>query len=350
MKNLEQKLWPLDDKLKEILEKEDIIIYGLTLEKDIIHLIYLLHDGDLIYSTYSEGHLTRSQIGKFDTLSNYYHQLEVLYINGKLNILYAYSNYINSNIFTLHHIVYKDDIENKFTIIRYISRKNETSFSVDFDSYGNIHLLYNTIANDISYVFYTYYNSHKNSWLKEPVKMSHNEKYNENPFIFVDSKDNIYEIWWEKESNLYILKYHRMSSSGNERFKWSEINSLKIKSSIPEGVFIQKENVISLIYGNENNYYIANNIDYGLTFKPVDNYNVLDNKVKEIPEEIEIENPPVVLKEDVIVDMLNQIITYEKNQETLLNDIFENLASIKSKIAEIEENNNKDSFFKKLFN
>jgi hypothetical protein len=349
MKNLKYELSPLDDTLREILDKEDVIIYGYAFDEEVTHLIYLLNDGDLIYSTFSNGDLKKSQIGKFDTKSNYYHQLEILYINGKLNIFYAYSNFINSNIFTLHHIIYKDNIESRFTIIRYISKKTTASFSVDFDSYGNIHLLYNTLANDISYIFYTYYNCHKNSWLRDPIKMSQNDKYNENPFIFVDSKDNIHGIWWEDMSNLYVLKYYRMSSSGNERFKWSEVSSLKVESSVPDGILKENDNIISLIYGDESNYFIANSIDYGLSYKPIGNYKVSDIKTKEIPDENNTEKTPIVSKDDMIADMLNQITINQKNLEIQFRDIIEDLAVIKAKIAEIEENSNKNSFFKRLF-
>ena len=362
MKDLRYKFSSIEDILKDILEKEEVYIFGYTLEEDTIHLVYLLKNGDINYSTFINGNWTKAQIGKFDVKSNFYNQIEVLYIDGKLNIFYAYSNYINSNIFTLHHVVYKDTIESRYDIIRYISKKSKTSFSVDYDSIGNIHLLYNTIINNLSYVYYTYYSPHKSSWLRDPVKMSPDDKFNENPFILVDTLDNIHAIWWEENPNTYILKYFRMSSSGKEKFKWLEINSLKIKSSVPKGILKQERDIISLIYGDEIYYTIINSFDYGLSWKYVKDNAISNTKEKEIIADEKIDKQTKsknkidthakikISEEDIDNIKIDQIIDNQQELKMLLNNVLEELLFIKSKIVEIDESNQKNSLLKKLFN
>lgn len=352
MKDLRYKFSSIEDILKDILEKEDVYIFGYTTEKDIIHLVYLLKNGDLNYATLINGNLTKAQIGKFDVKSNFYNQIEVLYINGKLNIFYAYSNYINSNIFTLHHVVYKDAIESRYNIITYISKKSKTSFSVDFDSIGNIHLLYNTIVNNLSFVYYTYYSPHKDSWLRDPVKMSQEDKFNDNPYILVDTMDNVHAIWWEENPNTYLLRYYRMSSSGKERFKWLENNSLKVKSSVPKGILTQERELISLIYGDGINYTTVNSFDYGLSWRPVGDHLTSNRaeKVMQVENKINKQTKITLSEEDTNNSKIDQIINNQKELKMLLNNVLEELNFIKSKIVEIEENNQNNSFFKKLFN
>lgn len=352
MKDLGYRFSDIGDRLKEIIDKKDIITFGYTIESEIIHLVYLLKNGDLNYNTFINGNWTMAQIGKFDTTSNYYNQLDVLYIKGKLNIFYAYSNYINSNIFTLHHVVYKNTIESRYNIIRYLSKKSsKASFTVDFDTIGNIHLLYNTIVNDLSYVYYTYFNPHKNSWLKEPIKLSQENKFNENSHVFVDSKDNIHAIWWEEYENGYTLKYHRLSPTGKDRFKWIDMKNLNIKSSIPKGVLTEEEDLISLVYGDEINYSTLTSSDYGLNWKRLEDRIKPHNIEQEITSQENVDvKEQVISTEEINIAKIDQIFANQKELKMLLNNILEELIFIKSKIIEIEENSQKGSFLKKIFN
>lgn len=359
MKDLRYNFFSLEDRFKEVLDKEDVNLFGFTIEKEKIHLVYLLKNGDLIYSIFSNGNWTKALIGKFDIKSNRYNQLEVLYINDRLNIFYAYSNYINSNIFTLHHVIYKDNIEARYNIIRYISKKSATSFTVDYDSNGNIHLMYSTIINDLSYIYYTNFNPYKSSWLNNSIKLSQDEKNNENPFIMVDSLNNIHAISWEKSSNNYILKYFRRSSSGKDIYKWIDMNSLKITSPIPSGILIDDVNSIKLIYGDEFNYNIVNSDDYGLSWKHIIQKKV-SNNVELIHPKAEIEAKELVEnhigeqivmtieEKNMIYQKIEQLLNVQNDLTMLLNDKIEEIDLLKSKVMSIEDYN-KRGFFKKLF-
>lgn len=354
-----------DKELKVVLDREDINIFGYTLESDRIHLVYLLKNGDLIYSIFANGSWTTAQIGKFNIMSNFYKDIEVLYINGKINIFYSYANYINSNIFTLHHVIYKEKIEARYNIIRYISEKNESGFSVDYDSNGNIHLLYSTTINNSSYIYYSYFNPFNTRWLNNPIKMSQDEKHNKNPYIMVDSSNNIHAIYWEKSPITYSLKYHRRGSSGKDIYKWVEMSSLKILSPLPKGILIQNGEVLDLIYGEELNHSIISSLDFGLTWRnsdessgylsqTEDNKDIVDSDMEEEDHLVENTKDIERLRIDKLINSQEELKATVNDElekfKILLENNLEELTLLKSKVMEIEEKGQNQSFFKKLFN
>src|SRR5690606_4266233 len=107
-----------------------------------IHLVALINTGELHYYSYTDGQWYKNTIAKFNLKSNIYNQFETLIINNKLHLLYNYSNLINSNIWTIQHIVYDSKREEQYNVVRYISKKIPEPFIVDADNLGNIHILY----------------------------------------------------------------------------------------------------------------------------------------------------------------------------------------------------------------
>lgn len=348
------------DENKNNLIGEDVQVYGYTRYKDdTIHLIYLQRNGNLNYVIFGDGEKKESIVGSFDTKSNTYSQISVLVIKGNINLFYSYSNVINSNIYTLHHVVITSKNEEKHTIIRYISKKKNLSFTVDSDSNGNIHLLYNTVSESYSYIFYTYFNPYKKSWLTTPIKLSNSDRNNEYPFIYVDTKDNIHGICWEISFNGYTLKYYRMSSFGKEMYKWNEIN-------IPN--ITQKEKPLSNIHELDNvilidcNIYTLISEDYGITWAKKDREFVLDEH-NPILEAATNANPIAIIDdssssntfekdEEVNLDkyIIDQILFNQEDMRLLLTNIIDEQLIIKSQLSALSENNNSSkNSFKKFF-
>lgn len=248
---------------EQFLLDENVLIYGKTKDNESsIHLVYLQKNGALNYVLFKDGKIHESLIGNFDTRSNSYNQIEVLWIKNRLNIFYSYSNIINANIYTLHHVIIDEKSQEKYNIIRFASKKREKSFTVSNDTNGIIHLLYNTVSENFSYIYYTYFNPYKGQWLNSPTKLSSSDHFSLYPTILVDSKDNIHSTFWELKDSRYSLKIYRMSQLGKEMYKWFEVQ-------IPPTI---EDNLQTRIYEEASNIVIKTNSskliskDYGLNY------------------------------------------------------------------------------------
>lgn len=104
------------------LNDANILKYAVLIdENECIHLAVLLSTGELNYHKYESNMWSKATIAKFDLRSNLYNQIELLMINKKLNVLFNYSNLINSNIWTIQHVIYGTN--EKHNAIRYITKK-----------------------------------------------------------------------------------------------------------------------------------------------------------------------------------------------------------------------------------
>ncbi len=327
---------------------ENVLIYSSCVLGNSTHLIYLQRDGKLNYILFKDGRMSESKIGKFDTKSNTYSQIYIMIINSKINIFYSYTNIINSNICTLHHVIIDSGKQNKYTIIKYVTKKNMNSFAVDYDSGGNIHLLYNTVSENYSYIFYTYFNPYKNLWLSNPIKISPADSNAQYPMIIVDSKDFVHSAWWEKSSNRYSLKYKRMSSQGKDKYKWQDISLPAISQTNPKSSIFEKEGLLFfkcdlLTIVSKDNGYI-----WSIEETPQGDLQVIEDDDSNSPEEEIIEDNKALPINDYETLLNNQ--TEIKN---LIELIIQEQASIKKSLDnledEIEEIKKSKTGIKRLF-
>lgn len=341
------------DDTKSILVDQQVMIYDYCNESnDSLHLVYLQLNGTLNHVLFKGGRMTESIIGKFDTKSNQYTQISILLINGKINIFYSYSNVINSNIYTLHHVIITNNKQDKYNIIKYVSKKQDHSFVVDSDSGGNIHLFYNTVSENFSYIFYTYFNPYKNQWLSNPVKLSNSENHSEHPGIYVDNKDNIHGVLWERNPNGFLLKYKRMSSAGKNMFKWSDISIPTIIQEDPESIIYQKEGNIII----ECKSYILVSNDDGMSWIKEDKKIVLKeeespsnnfNMVEEVDVEVIEEDEEVIDNHKYNIDM---ILLNQDAIKLLIESIMDEQHTLRSKVESLEEDlKSSKTGFKKFF-
>ena len=234
---------------------------------------------------------------------------------------------------------------------------DKRSFVVQNDSNGYIHLLYRTIVGNLSSIFYTHYNPYSKKWLGKGIKVSSDNTLNDKPYIFSDSQSNVHGIWWEHNSNGYLLKYSRMSTSGKNKFKWNEIS---ISKSVYQTLFVQiseQGEKLRLSYGDKNDPNFMTSYDFGLT------WNIDDKPLDEVPKVMEIEEVIEEYIDDSIDDefndyikeinnskqLLNQVLLSQEEIKLIINNILEEQLFIKSRLTKIEETNSK-SLFTRLFN
>lgn len=314
-----------------LIDENVLIFNSYSLGKS-THLVYLQRDGNLNYILFKDGKLLESKIAQFDTKSNKYKQIYILIIKSKINIFYSFTNIINSNICTLHHVVIDSGKQNKHTIMKYVTNNRKNSFVVDYDSSGNIHLLYNTESDNYSFIFYTYFNPYKNQWLINPVKISTEDANGQYPMIIVDSNDYIHSAWWEKSSNGYNLKYKRMSSQGKDKYKWQDISLPDINQRVPKSNLYEKEGLLYCTCESETLVSIDNGYKWVREETPQDyNQDIIENENSYNPEEETIVNKTNISMYD-----------YEKmlNDQTEIRDLIKLImaeqASLKNRLDKLE--------------
>lgn len=134
---------------------ENVMIFGYTYGKDdSTHLVYLQKNGALNYVLFKDGKINESLIGNFDTRSNSYNQIEILMIKDRINIFYSYSNVINANIYTIHHVIINGKDQEKYNIIRYVSKKKK-NHSQSQMTQVEIYIFYIILCRSLSPIFIT---------------------------------------------------------------------------------------------------------------------------------------------------------------------------------------------------
>lgn len=229
--------------------EETVLNYAVTIDQnDTIHLVALIHSGELHYYRYTDRQWFKNTIAKFNLRSNIYNQFEALIINDKLHLIYNYSNLINSNIWTIQHIVYDSKREEQYNAVRYLSKKKPDPFMVDADSLGNIHILYINYINNYSQVYHSFYNPYGKVWNPHPKLLSSDNINNLFPYLFIDSNNNIHCLWVEDLKYKLNLRMMKMDSSGKEKYIWKEINLPHISLSNGYPFIFELNNRLNLAY------------------------------------------------------------------------------------------------------
>lgn len=347
-----------NEDVNNLVVEHNVLIYDYIInDNNSIYLVYLQNNGSLSYKYINNEEITEFLIGKFDVKSNIYNGISILNINKKLNLIYSFYNIMNPNVHTIHHIILSNNSQEKNSVIKFVSKSQGYHFVVDNDSKNNIHLFYNTISKNFSYIYYIYFNPYKNQWLTNPMRLSSSDSHSESPSIFVDHMDNIHGTWWEKTSNGYILKYKKLSPSGSEMYKWKAM-------IIPS---IIQDKASSKIYGINNNIYIEC-LDYVLISNDFGMNWIKDEK--EIGKNLIVENVSDIITEDSINNedsyefpadddftdessKLKYEILLLNQEEILINlkDLLYKQEILKSKIFDIEDSFKKQnkSILKRIF-
>jgi hypothetical protein len=243
---------------------KNILKYSTLIdENDFIHLVALLNTGELNYYKYINNEWVKDNIAKFDLKSNLYNQIKILIIKDNLHIIYNYSNIINSNIWTIQHVVLNDKNGEKHNAIRYISKRAADPFFVDVDSSGNIHIVYKTYINNDSQIYHGFYNPFTRTWSSVSKHISSNDFNNIFPFLFIDSQNNLHILWIEESKSKLSLKYLRMKGSGKEKYIWKEISLPHMPLSKNQPIIFEENNKIKLIYFSNDSMILSSSKDYG---------------------------------------------------------------------------------------
>lgn len=401
--NLSYKMYDFNYNLieKGIITEDKVLGFSVVLDdSNRINIIYLLKTGELYHKILYNSKWIGSIIGKYDTKSNRYNKLEVLFIENKLNIIYSYSNLINSNIYTIQHIVYNNSVEEQHNIVKYVSNKLGDPFVVDYDISGTIHLFYNAITNRESYIYYCFYSPYRKAWSINPKELSTPHKKNIKPYIFIDSSDNIHGLWLEEKNRSYSLQYNIMPTKGKNKYSWNKVKISHAFSQEDLPIVFEENSSINIAYKSSGkNYLISKSssedswirkeipncqdlIKLSISNKVYPNikgkhiFGQLDNEpyiylIESIKNSKKKENPPLILKsksaqkenkeeksvksdfsqEDSIISEIKALKDNQIKLSSLIDQLLANENEIKHELNSLKNafNANRSSFLKRLF-
>jgi hypothetical protein len=232
---------------------QNILDFSVTIDKNNkIHLIYLLKYGELVYCIYLDNRWNKNPVARLDTKSNIYKHLNLYLHEKNINIFYSFTNLINMNVWSIEQITQNANTWERTTIANIFSEKTFTPFYIDSDRFGNIHLVYKAKDYDSYHIYYTFYNIFTKTWLPVPEKISSSTLNNTLPYLFIDSKSNVHILWYSLKNNDNTLMHKRLSFIGQEKYKWKEITLPKFIISNYLSVMIEDNNVLKIIYIENN--------------------------------------------------------------------------------------------------
>jgi len=234
---------------------------------DNIHLISITNDGNLIYYMFSSDNLIQKTITKLDIKSNVYRYLKLKLYEGKINIFYSYSNLIMPNVWRIEHIFNNNGKFSKKTIISFTSGKHNSPYQVELDTFKNIHLLYKNCINNVNQIMYSSFNYQSGKWITYPKKVSNINTDNLNPFLFIDTRDNIHSIWCEIRNSNISLIYNKKPSTGINKNKWLNIDLPSLGDNCSHPVIFEEDNILKIIYIDNNYLRSLYSDDFGTSWK-----------------------------------------------------------------------------------
>ena len=253
--------------------ESNVVDFSANIDKNNkLHLLYLLSSGKLMYSIYFNETWQKNLVRTLDTRSNRYKYLNLFFNENQINIFYAFTNLINTNLWTIEHIIKDSTHWKKKTVASIFSEKNFTPFYLDRDKFGNIFLVYRAKEYTTNHIYYTFYNIFTKEWVTTPNKISSSETDNIFPYLFIDSQDNIHVLWYSLSNNKYLIAYKQLSPMGQNKYHWTEIKLPKITSSNYPPIMFEKDNKLNIICITNDEIHCLVSKNYGL------NWN-LENKI-----------------------------------------------------------------------
>ncbi|WP_427339125.1 hypothetical protein [Caloranaerobacter sp. DY30410] len=253
-------------KSKELISL-DIIDYSVDIDNnDKIHILCITKTGELIYYIYSKDTLSEKNLTTLDIKSNRYDYFYLKVIKDEIHIFYAFSNIINSTVWTIQHIVGNKQSWEKKNVISITPGKYMSPYYLDFDKLDNIHLVYKNVENKTQQIYYTHYSSFLKNWSKYPIRVSDVSVDNLHPYIFVDNRNVIHLVWSKLDNNNLRFVYKQRSVITNQKGKWESIELPLSRSTYTHPIIYEDFGVLRMLYKQNNSIKGLTSKDFGFSW------------------------------------------------------------------------------------
>lgn len=283
-RTISAKLFSEDNQVmdEEIITPKGMLDFSVTIDlNDYIHLICIDQDGALLYYIRQKNQWSHRQISKLDIKSNHYKNLLILIKNKETHVFCNKTNLTNPMVASIEHMYWNDKNINKKTVSNYLPGKYPSPLQIDFDSQGNVHLIYKVLYKNNHQLYYNFFNAFNKKWSSPEMVTSLQEDHS-HPHILIDNKDNLHLVWCTIEENNFTVKYKRKLNVVNYKSKWGTTKTLSDPNSNSlSPVLIQDGSTLMVLTRQTNQIVEIYSGDFGTHWSPSTNhrYHKIDNPI-----------------------------------------------------------------------
>ncbi|MGE4284677.1 MAG: hypothetical protein AB7G87_13365, partial [Clostridia bacterium] len=180
-------------------------------EEDNIHILCLTDEGDLKYFVNKENIWDNKVISHFDLRSNIIKSLFIHIVNKKAYVMYAASNLMNTNLWTVYFKAWNGTKWSSMNIGITISDKEFLPYYAVVDNQNNIHVIYKSSSSKGSQMFYRKFHEQFSLW-SSPEKVVNSPEFIGYYYIFCGTNGIVHLIWSTATGTNFKLSYKRMST------------------------------------------------------------------------------------------------------------------------------------------
>jgi hypothetical protein len=194
-----------------VIEEKILEFYVNIDEEDTIHILCLTESGELKYFVNKENMWNSKVFSRFDLRSNIVKSLFIHVTNKKIYIIYAASNLMNVNLWTIYFKSWDGSKWNNINIGMTICDKEFPPYCLALDTQNNIHVVYKNSSNRGTQIFYRKFHMQFSLW-STPEKTINSPEAVGFYYIFCDTRNNLHLVWSTSTSTNFKMLYKKLNT------------------------------------------------------------------------------------------------------------------------------------------
>lgn len=193
------------------ITEEKILEFHVTIDnEDGIHILALTESGDLKYFASNEDIWNSKVFSHFDLRSNIVKSLFIHVVNQKLYIIYAASNLINVNLWTIYFKCWDGVKWHNTSIGMALCNKELQPYCATVDNHNNIHVIYKNSSHKGTQLFYRKFHSQFSLW-SSPEKTVNSTEVIGFYYIFCDMRSHLHLAWSTSTGTSFKMLYKKFN-------------------------------------------------------------------------------------------------------------------------------------------
>ncbi|MGF7396515.1 hypothetical protein [Thermoanaerobacterium thermosaccharolyticum] len=232
---------------------------AFNMDKNIV-ITYFSKEQNIVLATLNnDNKIVKKILYHYNDKTIYIDNFRLIICNDDVHVFFMEHNLSNPKKILLKHYISNGTLKvNEIAVINNIQIK--PFYSVAFDKFGMLHLVYVTTENTQKIYYTTFIN---NIWtLKTTVSEAVSIEY---PNIKIDDKRNIH-ICWVEENIIKELKYRKKIDGGWPKGSWDKKITLSFSDTILEPCISIIDSSIWCTWIQQNTFYSAISSDGGNSF------------------------------------------------------------------------------------
>ncbi|NLY43692.1 MAG: hypothetical protein GX066_06950 [Clostridiaceae bacterium] len=238
-----------------IIEEKILEFYVTIDSEDNIHILCLTKDGDLKYFINKENIWNNKVLSHFDLRSNMIRSLFIHVSGKKLYVIYAASNLMNLNLWTIYFKCWDGFKWNNTSVGMTICDKEFPPYYAAVDPQSNIHVVYKNSGIRETQLFYRKFHSQFSLW-STPEKTVISPETIGYYYIYSDTRGGLHLAWATSTGTNYKMLYKKINTKTLNNKRYDRIVTLNISSSpYFQPVIFEIQQKVWVMWKSQNEFY-----------------------------------------------------------------------------------------------